>query len=184
MDLADACWYWFLVALIDASHCLLLLWGRFNVCSIVVLKSAFKALSNPLFPRLYCSWILALTSRSFMQFGCCQCNSSFLWSHCCLALFSTHCRTSDIHFTLEHLSCLLSSYCCCCMCRLAARKPWLKLSHDAKDCSHPASVSIWGGGWFELHAWKPSLRSSIMFGSVSKSLSNTLSFWRFLAPIA
>jgi len=35
MDLADSHWYWFLVALMDASHCLLSLWESCSVCSIV-----------------------------------------------------------------------------------------------------------------------------------------------------
>jgi len=107
MDLADACQYWFLVALIDVSHCHLSLWGRFSVCLIVSLKSTFEALGSPFLPMLYCSWMFALTSRSFIQFGYCQCNSLFWWSHCCLVFFNTHFSTSKIHFSLKHLSCWL-----------------------------------------------------------------------------
>jgi len=57
------------------------------------------------------------------------------------------------------------------VCQLAARKPWLKLSHEINDCSQPASVHISGMGWWRCHELKPLLRSSMVSSFVLRSFS-------------
>jgi len=45
-------------------------------------------------------------------------------------------------------------------------------------------VSIVGGGWSELHTWKPALKSSSISGSVLRSFNIALSSLVFLTPIS
>jgi len=108
VDCAVALWCQSLAALTEASHCRLSLCERSNVWSTVPWNSCFDMLGMPLVPILYCSLIFALTSRSFIWFGCWQWSSSLRWSHCCLACLSIHLSTSEAHFVLDCQSCWLS----------------------------------------------------------------------------
>jgi len=107
VDRAVALLCWSLATLTEASHCCLSLCERVRVWSMVSWKSTLDVLGIPLVLIVYCSLILALTLRSFTRFGCCQCNLSFWWSHCCLACLSIHLSTSEAHFVLDRLSCWL-----------------------------------------------------------------------------
>jgi len=107
VDHAVALLCWSLATLTEASHCCLSLCERVRVWSMVSWKSTLDVLGIPLVLIVYCSLILALTLRSFTRFGCCQCNLSFWWSHCCLACLSIHLSTSEAHFVLDRLSCWL-----------------------------------------------------------------------------